>query len=327
MKTQPNSPVIAIDVGGTKIMTALFTADGKILDKDISPTLAHQGLENTLARIFAVVENLLQCNHLLPARLGAISIAAAGGVDTNRGVVVTPSPHLPDWQNAPLADIFRRKFNVNTWVLNDASAAALGEHRYGAGQGVKDLVLFTLGTGIGGGIIIDGRLYLGAVGGAGEFGHITVEAHGPKCPCGNTGCLEMLVSGTAIERDVKERLLRGEKSVLADTVQKADNKVTAEAVGAAACRGDKLALEVIGRAAYYLGVGFVNIINIFNPELIIYGGGLAELGDLLIGPSVIMAAERPFSINAGAVRIVKAALSNEAGVYGAAAFALDMMRS
>ena len=324
---QPTKPVIAVDVGGTKILTALFGADGKMLDKDISPTLALEGLEKTLARMFAIIETMLQRNHLPHAQLGAISIAAAGGVDTNKGVVVTPSPHLPGWQNTWLADIFLSKFNVRTWVLNDASAAALGEHLYGAGLGVKNLVLFTLGTGIGGGIIINSKLYLGAVGGAGELGHITVEAHGPKCPCGNTGCLEMLVSGSAIERDVKERLARGEKSVLADTDEKADNKITAEVVAAAARRGDKLALEVIARAAHYLGVGFVNVINIFNPELIIYGGGLAELGEMLVGPAVKMAEERPFSINARAVRIVKASLSNEAGVYGAAAFALDMMRS
>jgi glucokinase len=323
---QVGRPVIAIDVGGTKVLTALFTADGKLLDKETIPTLAEQGLEKTLTRMFGVIKSLLKRQSLTASQIGAICIAAAGGVDTAKGVVVTPSPHLPGWTNAPIAASFEAQLGIKTYVLNDASAAALGEHRYGAGKGVQNLVMFTLGTGIGGGIIIDGRLYLGAVGGAGELGHMTVEANGPKCGCGNTGCLEMLVSGSAIERDAAARLAKGDPSLLADRAGKPDNKFTAPEIAAAARRGDKLAQDVIARAAYYLGVGFVNVINIFNPELIIYGGGLAEIGEMLVSPAIKLAAERPFAINARAVRIVKAGLTNEAGIYGAAAYAMDMMR-
>jgi glucokinase len=319
-------PVIAADIGGTKIMAALFDAAGKLIDRDVCPTLAEQGRDAAIRRMCATIEDLMKRNNFKSSNISAISIAAAGGVDTSRGVVVTPSPHLPGWADTPLADIFKEHFGIDTYVLNDASAAALGEHRYGVGKSVKHLVLFTLGTGIGGGIIIDGKLYLGAVGGAGELGHMTVEAHGLKCGCGNTGCLEMYASGSAIERDVLARLARGEKSSLADIVKKRDNEIRVEDVAAAARCGDKLADEAIAQAAFYLGIGFVNIINIFNPELIVYGGGMAELGEMIVGPGRKMAAERPFSINARAVRIVKAELANEAGIYGAAAFGLDMAR-
>jgi glucokinase len=320
-------PVIALDIGGTKIMTALFDAWGELIGRDVGPTLAARGFEDVIGRMAQNVQGLLKHHKLEPAQVGAITIAAAGGIDTGRGVVVTPSPHLPDWREVPIAAMFKDRFGIDTYVLNDASAAALGEHRYGIGRGVKHLVLLTLGTGIGGGIIINGELYLGAVGGAGELGHMTVEAHGPKCGCGNTGCLEMLVSGSAIERNTLERLRRGEKSILTDTAKTSENKISVPDITAAAHSGDKLAQNVIARAAFYLGVGFVNIINIFNPELIVYGGGMAELGEILVGPGRKMAAELPFSLNARAVRIVQAQLGNEAGIYGAAAFGLDMARS
>jgi glucokinase len=325
--TGNKKPVIAIDIGGTKMMTALFDAFGGLIGRDVSSTRASLGLDDVFERLAQNVQGLLKRNKLTPAEVGAIAVAAAGGIDTGRGIVVTPSPHLPDWKNVPLAAMFKERFGIDTYVLNDASAAALGEHRYGVGKGVKHLMLLTLGTGIGGGIIINGELYLGAVGGAGELGHMTVEAHGPRCGCGNTGCLEMLVSGSAIERNTLERLRCGEASVLAEMTNTGDNKLSVPDIAAAARRGDKLAQDVIAQAAFYLGVGFVNIINIFNPELVVYGGGMAELGEMLVGLGRKMAAELPFSLNARSVRIVQAQLGNEAGIYGAAAYALDMVRN
>ena len=322
---QGGKPVIAVDIGGTKIMLALFSHEGKLIDRELCFTLAEQGLDRIIGRMSSTIESLLKRSGLVPSQAGAICIACAGGIDTARGVVVTPSPHLPGWEEAPLADIIKRKFLVDVYVVNDASAAALGEHRYGVGKGMNNLVLLTLGTGIGGGIIIDGKLYLGSVGGAGELGHMTIDADGPECGCGNIGCLEILASGKAVEKQAAERLRKGEKSSLADIFKK-NSKITAEEVGSAARNGDKLAQDIITRAAYYLGIGLVNITNIFNPELIIIGGGMAELGEMIIGQGRKMVAERPFSINSRAVRIVKAELGNQAGIYGAAAFALDMIR-
>jgi glucokinase len=327
MKERLHAPVVAVDIGGTKIMTAAFSDDSQMLASDVCPTLASEGVDPVIERLFSAIENILNQDITEISRPAAIGIACAGGIDTGRGVVVTPSPNMPGWVDIPLADIIQKRFGVSTFLVNDASAAALGEHRYGVGRGVNNLVLFTLGTGIGGGIIADGRLYLGAVGGAGEIGHMTVDASGPKCGCGNTGCLEMLASGTAIASDAIGRIQQGEKSILSEMVGGKIENITAEIIGKASRNGDKLSRDVIARAAFYLGIGMVNMVNIFNPEMIVIGGGMAELGEMIIEPGRRMVAERAFSISSRAVRIVTAQLGNEAGVYGVAAYVLEMRRT
>lgn len=322
-----NKPVIAIDIGGTKIMTALFTADGKPRAKDGRLTQANEGVDAVVNRLVSAINDIILKNKLAVSQINAISIACAGGIDTAKGIVVTPSPHLPGWANLSLTQIIKTKTGIVTYVLNDASAAALGEQRYGIGKGIKNLVLLTVGTGIGGGIIVNGNLYLGARGGAGEFGHMTVEANGPKCGCGNFGCLELYASGTALVNYVIEQLQHAQKSSLVDMAGGKLDKITAEMVDDAARRGDKLAQEAIVQMAYYLGVGMVNIVNIFNPEMVVIGGGMAALGEILIAPGRIMVEKRAFSINARAARVVVGSLGNEAGVYGAAAYAFDMRRA
>lgn len=320
MTGQNSTPVLAVDIGGTKIMTAVISAEGKMLARDVCPTLAGEGVSAVIERLFSAIDSLLNRNSLRPVQLAGISIACAGGIDTGRGLVVT-SPNMPDWLNVPLVDKTRERFKIDAFLLNDASAAALGEHRYGAGRGVNNLVLFTLGTGIGGGIVADGELYLGAVGAAAEIGHMTIDADGPECACGNKGCLEMLASGTAVTRNAVSRVKRGEKTSLVEMVNGDVDKITAETVANAARNGDALALEVLNKAGYYLGIGMVNVVNIFNPEMIVLGGGMAELGDLFIGQGRQMVAERAFPISSRTVRIVTAQLGNEAGVYGATAYA------
>lgn len=321
MSGQQGSPVLAVDIGGTKIMTALISPQGKMLASNVCPTVVDEGVAAVIERIFSAVDSLLECNKLQPSQLAGISIACAGGIDTEQGMVVTPSPNMPDWADVPLVEKTQKRFQVQSFLLNDASAAALGEHRYGAGRGVNNLVLFTLGTGIGGGVVADGELYLGAVGCAAEIGHMTVDDSGPRCGCGNRGCLEALASGTAVTRDAVRRIRRGKKTSITDMVGGDIDKVTAETVATAARNGDILALEVLNRAGYYLGIGMINMVNIFNPDMIILGGGMAELGDLFIGQGRQMVAERAWPISARSVRIVTAQLGNEAGVYGAAAYA------
>ncbi|MBN1643263.1 MAG: ROK family protein, partial [Dehalococcoidales bacterium] len=158
-----DSAVVGVDIGGTKIAAAIFDTEGKMLDKSVQPTYADRGVKAVIDRLGKQIEALLKKNKLVPLDLGGIGIACAGGIDTRRGMVATPSPNLPDWVDVPLRDIIQEKFQIDAYVINDASAAALGEHKYGAGCGVDDLVLFTVGTGIGGGIVIGGKLYLGAV--------------------------------------------------------------------------------------------------------------------------------------------------------------------
>jgi len=315
-------PVLAIDIGGTKIFTAIISSEGQVIARERCPTLAGAGVQSVINRLFSTIDSLLSVNNIDLSRLNSISIAAAGAIDSERGMV-TSSPNLPGWRDIPLRDIVRERYQVSTFLLNDASAAALGEYRFGAGRGISNLIYLTVSTGIGGGIIINGKLYLGSCGSAGEIGHMTIDVNGPKGSCGNTGCLEMLASGTAIAREARSRINQGGKSSLVEMVAGKMEDITAEKVGVAAQGGDSLALGVITEAATYLGVGMVNLVNIFNPEMIVVGGGVVKIGDLLLDTARRVVMERAFQVSAQAVRIVPAQLGDEAGVFGAAAFALQ----
>jgi glucokinase len=258
-------------------------------------------------------------NIVLP--LHSISIAAAGAIDTDNGII-TVSPNLPDWVDIPLRDITQAAYGISIFLLNDANAAALGEHRLGAGKGSANLIYITVSTGIGGGIIIDNKLYSGTSGSAGEIGHMTIDVNGPVCNCGSTGCLETLASGTAVAREAINRIKNGEKSSLTETIKEIEN-ITTKDVGQAATDGDALALAIIDRASYYLGVGLANLVNILNPDIIIVGGGLSKLGDLLLEPAREVVQERAFQLPAQAVRIVPSQFGDDAGIIGAAVFAYE----
>jgi len=313
-------PVLAIDLGGTKIITAIISNKGQVVAKEYYPTLADEGLEAVIKRILSAIDHLLSLRNIDSSQLDSISIGAAGAINSEKGLI-TSSPNLPGWYDVPLRDIVKEKYRVNTFLINDASAAALGELHFGVGRGVSNLILLTIGTGIGGGIIIDGKLYSGTCGSAGEIGHMTIDINGPRCNCGNIGCFEMLASGTAIAKEAIRRISHGERSSLTEMVEGKIENITAEKVSLAAQDGDILALEVIAKTANYLGVGMVNLVNIFNPEMIIVGGGVANMGDLLLNPARQVVKERAFQLSAQAVRIVLAQLGNDAGVLGAAVFA------
>lgn len=321
MTKKRGSLVLAIDLGGTKIITAIFN-NSKLIAEERCLTLADEGPQSVINRLLSALDHLFSLKNIDSSQLGGISIAAAGAIDIERGLV-TSSPHLPGWHDVPLRDIVEEKYKVNTLLLNDASAAALGEHRFGAGRGINNLILLTVGTGIGGGIIINGRLYNGPCGSAGEVGHMTIDVSGLSCECGNIGCLETLASGTAMAREAKRRIAQGESSSLVELVVGKIEDITAEKIGVAAAGGDSLALDVIAEAGTYLGVGMVNLVNIFNPKMIVVGGGVANLGDLLLDPARQVVKERAFRISAQAVRIVPAQLGDKAGVFGAAVFALE----
>jgi len=318
-------PVLAVDLGGTKIAAALIAPDNRVMDKAHSLTLAAEGLQAVIGRIFATIDRLLSQGNVDSAQLESIAIAAAGAIDTDKGLI-TSSPNFPGWINVPLRDMVRKRYGVDSCLLNDANAAALAEHRLGAGRGAANLIYITVSTGIGGGIIVNDELYSGTSGCAGEVGHMTIDANGPECGCGNVGCLEVLASGKAVAGEAKRRIKQGERSRLTDMVSGVLEGITAEEVAMAAQGGDRLALEVISRAAGYLGVGMVNLVNIFNPEVIIVGGGLSKMGELLLEPAREVVRQRAFPLCAGAVRIVTAELGDDAGVLGAAVYARQQTR-
>ena len=317
---EANLPVVAIDLGGSKIALGVISREYRVLARADHPTLAEEGVESVISRIISAVKQLVASCGITLSQLCGISIAAAGAIDSPRGVI-TLSPNLPGWRDIPLGSIIEERLGIRTWLLNDANAAALGEHHLGVGRGVGSLIYLAIGTGIGGAIIIDGKLYTGACGGAGEIGHMTIEVNGPRCECGNIGCLEQLAAGKAIAREAKERLSSGERSSLTEAVAGKIENITAKEVAVAARKGDSLAGDVINSAAIYLGVGVVSLVNIFNPEMIVVGGGIASMGDLLLAPVRQMVKERAFPESSAAVRIVTTELGKDAGLLGAAYFA------
>jgi glucokinase len=311
-----NKPVLAVDLGGTKIRSAIVSQEGKIIATDNRPTQAHKGLAHVGNRLFDSIDMVLRKGNMRAGEFAGIGVAIAGVLDSKNGVL-TSSPNLPHWKNVPLKKIMQDRLDLDTFLINDANAAALGEHRFGAGIGAQDLVYLTVSTGIGGGIIIDGKLYEGSTGSAGELGHMTIDADGPRCNCGNYGCLEVLASGTAVAREAVERITRGETSILKD-IKESISAITAEDVAKAARQGDKLAAEIIAGASYYLGIGLANIVNIFNPQVIVIGGGMSKMGGMLMGPAKKIVKQRAFKLPARAARIMKARLGNDSGIIGAA---------
>ena len=317
----PKNPlVLAVDLGGSKILTAVVNAKGEMLSSDRRTTPAAKGPGVVIQAILDSIKRAISQAGITAAQLAAICIGAPGLSNPETGVIFT-SPHLPGWKDVPLKTIVEEETGIKTLLVNDANAAALGEMYFGAAKGARNFIYITISTGIGGGIVIDGEIYAGSLGTAGEIGHMTIDTDGPKCNCGNTGCWETLASGTALAREAKQRISDGAKTAILEYADGDVNKVNAETVHKAAQQGDTLAKELIARTSYYIGVGLTNLINIFNPELIIIGGGLANIGDILLEPAYKVAGERAYKVAFESVRFARAELGKNSGVIGAAAYA------
>ncbi len=314
--------ILGIDLGGSKIAAVIATTQGEILGWGLSPTPALAGPDAVIERICATINELLSTKELEPTQFSGIGIAAAGIVNSANGKVIF-SPNLPGWHDVPLIDAVEQRFGIPACLGNDANLAALGEWRFGVRKKVANLIHITVGTGIGGGIIADGKLYTGACGAAGEVGHMTIDVNGPRCNCGKIGCWETLASGTALTREATKRITEGESSSIIELVGGDTSKIDARIVGLAAKQGDTLARELVSRLGYYLGVGLANLVNIFNPELISIGGGMAKIGDLLLQPAIKVVKESAFSASANAVEIRPAILGDDSGTLGAVAFVLE----
>ena len=317
-------PVVAVDVGGTKITSAVITREGQILSRTYRLTLAHEGPQKVISHMVDAVERSLRKADLELSAIGGVGIAAAAIIDIGRGLV-SEAPNLPRWHNIPLRDRLADSLGKPVFLLNDASAAALGEHRMGAGRGLDNLIYITVSTGIGGGLIINGRLYNGADGCAAEIGHMIILVDGPACMCGQHGCFEALASGTAIARMAQQRLAAGGKSHLAELSQGKMENVTAELVAKAARRNDGLALNVIDEAARYLGIGLANLVNMINPQMIIIGGGVSKMGAMLFRPARKSMKTHAFKLPVRTVRVVGPRLGMDAGLIGAAIYTRESL--
>jgi len=317
--------ILGVDLGGSKILTAVVRSGGEILSSDESATRATQGREIVIQSILDSAHSAVKEANYTIAEISAVGIGAPGISNPEAGILFT-SPNLPGWRNVLLRDIIQNELDKKTFLINDANAAALGELYFGAAQGTHNFIYITLSTGIGGGIVINGKIYTGAIGTAGEVGHMTIDDNGPLCNCGNKGCWEALASGTALAREAKRRIREGAKTSVLKYVDGDAEEITAQIIHSAAEQGDKLAKDLIARTGYYVGVGIANLINIFNPELIVIGGGLSNIGDMLLKPAFKEAAERSYKEAFQAVRFVSAGLGRNSGVLGAAAFALQQMK-
>jgi len=304
---------IAVDLGGTNIRVAYFpTPEPPASTQSKTPTLASEGPDAVIERMCQAIEAQLPKDRQ-DLRIG---VGAPGPLDPRHGMVLK-AVNLPGWEMIPLRSMLEVRFVCPVLVGNDANLAALGEWRFGAGQGTSDLIYLTISTGIGGGVIIDNRLLIGSWGLGAELGHMTVEPGGPKCSCGQLGHLEAVASGPAIARNATARIEAGQPSVLKEKLE-SNEKLTAEDVGNAAQAGDQLACEVIKQAAEYIGRHMADLAHAFNPEIFVIGGGVSQLGPLLFEPL-----ERAFEDHLISpaymmnLRIVPAALGDDAGLIGA----------
>ena len=317
--------ILGVDLGGSKILTAVVKPRGEMLSSDESTTPATESHEVVIQSIIDSAHSALRQAGCTISEISAVGMGAPGISNPEAGILFT-SPNLPGWRNVLLRDIIQNKLDKKTFLINDANAAALGEMYFGSAQGVHNFIYVTLSTGIGGGIVIDGKIYTGAIGTAGEVGHMTIDDNGPLCNCGNKGCWEALASGTALAREAKHRIKEGAKTSILKYVEGDPEKVTAPIIHNAAEQGDKLAKDLIARTGYYVGVGLANLINIFNPELIVIGGGLSNIGDMLLKPAFKVAGEKSYKEAFQAVRFASAGLGRNSGVLGAAAFAVQEMK-
>jgi glucokinase len=310
---------IAVDLGGTNIRTIRGAADGTILARVSLRTQAAEGESAVLARILGAIREVWPPDP--NDHVHAIGVSVPGPVDPWRGILFN-APNLPGWSYVPLGDLITREFHVPTRLGNDANLAALAEYRFGAGQGHPNMVYITLSTGIGSGVIADGRLLLGAKGLAAELGHVCVDLNGPRCNCGNIGCVEVIAAGPAIARSAVKRIAAGEPSLISDLVQGDMAQVSAAVVGQAAQAGDALALSVVRAAGQAVGAAMVGILHAFNPSLVVCGGGLTKMGDLLMQPIREIVPQRVMNPDY-VVDIVLAALGDDVALLGALALATE----
>ncbi len=300
--------LVAIDIGGTQLRVAVYPKDGK------TPIIVQRsetrGLEDgVFERLIALIDTIW-----LKGSVNAISVAAPGPVNPHTGIIIS-TPNIPAWKNYPLAELLSNKYNVPVYLGNDANLAALGEWKYGAGMGHHDVLYLTLSTGIGGGVISGDVLIEGTNGTAGELGHVTVDPGGPVCSCGMRGHLEAVASGPAIARYVREQIANGQKSILTTT-----SNFSAREIAGAANGGDKLAREAFIQAGGFIGQAVADFLHIFNPSIVIFGGGVSNSGRLIMDP--IMDSMKRNIMNISYMEDLKIAtvkLGDEVGLLGALA--------
>ena len=318
----PSKFIIGVDLGGTNISVGAFSEDGSAqYGLRRQPTSAEQGADAVVNRMVGMIEEVIADTFSASGAtrdlcLG-VGVGAPGPLDRERGIVIT-TPNL-GWTDFPLRQVIADRVGLTATLDNDANCATLGEWWLGAARGGRNVVGMTIGTGIGGGLILGGRLYHGSSDMAGEIGHTTVDLTGRRCKCGNYGCLEAYASGPSIAERAREALAGDSTSSLPRMVDGDLTRLTAATVFEAANLGDGIALEVVQETARFLGTGIANLLNIFNPDVVVIAGGVTQAGKPLFEPMTREVRRRAFRPAVEACRIVPGTLPGTAGVVGAIA--------
>jgi len=313
---------IGIDLGGTNVVAVIVDKNGKIYGKRQFPTFGEKGPEFVIKNIVNNVKEIISEGRIFIEEIKNIGIGSPGPLDSKKGIIMG-AVNLPGWRYVKLKKEIEKYLKVKTGVENDANCAVYGEKWIGAGKNVNNVVGFTLGTGVGGGIIIDGKLIRGANYNAAEIGHTSLNPDGRLCKCGAHGCLEQYASASAIANTAKEKIRNGSKSIITEIVKGDINKITSKVVYEALISGDKLAKDVWDEFIKYLGAGVANIIQTLNPEMIIIAGGVINAGKYLFEPLKKAIKKQTFPQTYEIVKIVPAKLGELAGAIGAAGIVIN----
>ncbi|MGI6294936.1 MAG: ROK family protein [Armatimonadota bacterium] len=316
--------VIGVDLGGTNVRAAIVDRNGKIVGDGRTDSKAMEGLEFTVAQIVEAVKMAAEDASVDLKDTAGVGMGVPGTHKSEDGIVVW-SPNFKDWNDVQLLAPIMDKLGMPAYMGNDANVAAFGEYTFGAGKGAKVMVMFTLGTGIGSGLVINGRSYLGVTETAPEMGHHIILADGPRCSCGRYGCVESLCRRDAIIDRAARKAHAGRHTSLIEKSGHDLRYITPRMIAEAASEGDEVSIETYEEVGYYLGIAVANAINILNPDKIVIGGGIAQAGELLFGPI-----RRTIEVNAlypalQACQILPADLGDDAGVLGGAAMVLQKM--
>jgi len=309
---------IGVDLGGTNIKFGIVSEKGKVLQKGIISAQANLGRDAILKNINKAIEESIAFARRKNIKIKGIGVGSPGTVNLNSGKIEGSCPNLPQMVNVNLKGWLSKNFKFPIYVDNDANAMALAEFKFGAAKGYKDALCLTLGTGIGGGIILDSRLFHGSNFAGAEFGHMTICYNGRRCNCGGIGCLEMYASAPAMVKEAKRLLHRNRKSIIHRLVQGDLNKLTTEIIFDAERKGDVLASDVANQACGYLGAGIASAVNLLNPQVVVIGGGVSEEGQSFIRRIKKEVKKRAFPSATKNLKVIKAKLGNDAGFIGAA---------
>lgn len=312
--------IIGVDLGGTNIKTAIVSEDRQIIAKESRPTVASDGPEAIMDLMAECVTDLMRANGMDMSQALAAGFGAPGPMNWQTGVVFSP-PNLSGWKDVPLAAEMNKRLHVPCYVDNDANVACYGEYWMGAGRGAESIIVFTLGTGVGGGIVVFGRLLRGIDGTAAELGHITVQRDGRVCGCGARGCLEAYASVTGMKRTAREGWQSAETS-LKQLCGGSPENLTGAMIHQAAVDGDAYACHVFHETAVWLGIGAASMVNALNPERIILCGGMINAGDMLFDTVRATVNANAFEVPAKRCQILPAGLGSDSGVIGCAGCAL-----